>query len=99
MELTTLLLITCCSHDDNKGSEVVVMWSKMFGGKKYYETIQAFEWFLAKYNTQSDTLCICHDYQFVCQFWLRYSSWICHPANPERKFKCVLFASYVYFLK
>ena len=99
MELTTLLLITCCSHDDNKGSEVVVMWSKMFGGKKYYETIQAFEWFLAKYNTQSDTLCICHDYQFVCQFWLRYLSWICHPANPERKFKRVLFASYVYFLK
>ena len=68
----------------------------MWGNKAMFEAIVAMEWFFHHFNVGSDTLFICHDYQFANQIWLKYLAWICNPANPHRKFKRVVFAAYVY---
>ena len=77
------------------GGEIVILWSKMFGGKRHFHIIQALEWFFDEFNVKAEHLYISNDYQFCTQYYLRYLSWLCHPDNPNRRFKSVLFAAYV----
>ena len=67
----------------------------MWGGKRHFNTIQALEWFFDEFDVGAETLYISNDYQFVNQYYLRYLSWLCHPANPNKRFKRVLFSAYV----
>ena len=80
------------------GSEIVILWSKMWGGKRHYHTIRALEWFFDEFKVGAETLYLCHDYQFINQFHLRYLSWLCHPDNPCRRFKQILFSAYVFYM-
>lgn len=74
------------------------MWSKMWGGKRHFHIIQALEWFFDKFNVNAENLYISSDYQFITQYYIRYLSWICHPDNPNKRFKSVLFAAYVFIV-